>query len=273
MVVKKRKWWLILYGLLITVAFLYLLFPADVVKSRLEARLSSPHFSFKAEFLQPSLPFGIRLKSVALNVVEDKDVLFQGESFDFQTNLFSLWQKNSVVRITGKAYGGNFQGRIIFPAQNDIYPPVEGTLNFQNIDLERHAFIKKKLGKQISGKMRGSLFYQNASASSQQPVFSITLFLSQGNYTLPESFLGLNKIVFDSGEIKAQWNKDRLQIKKMEIFGPQFNCSLKGNIIPAVDVKNSQLNLTGVIETAGKNKIRTNITINGTLAHPVRHFT
>ena len=35
-ILKKKALWFTLYGILITVIFLYLLFPSDIVKSRLE---------------------------------------------------------------------------------------------------------------------------------------------------------------------------------------------------------------------------------------------
>jgi len=269
---KKKTWWFILYGVLITALFLYLLFPAAIVKSRLEAQLSSLDFSFKAQSLQPSLPMGIRLKNLSVSSVEEGAVLFEGEMLDLQANFLNFRQKRSAVRVNGKAYGGNFKGRVGFISWNKVYPPVEGTLSFQDIDLAKYSFIKSQLGKDIAGKARGSLIYNNAAEAVQQMAGSINLFLVQGSYPLVDSFLGVNRIEYDRGEIKAQLKNGILKIEKLEIFGPQLNISLKGEIILAGDFKNSQLNLNGMMEILSKNKVKTKITINGTLASPVSSY-
>jgi uncharacterized protein YhdP len=76
----------------------------------------------------------------------------------------------------------------------------------------------------------------------------------------------------DHGEIQAQLKNGVIKIGKLEMSGPQINCSLKGEITLADDFKNSQLNLTGVIEILSKSKMKTNITISGTLASPVSRY-
>ena len=75
----------------------------------------------------------------------------------------------------------------------------------------------------------------------------------------------------DHGEIQAQLRNGVIKIGKLEMSGPQINCSLK-EITLADDFKNSQLNLTGVIEILSKSKMKTNITISGTLASPVSRY-
>ena len=119
-----------------------------------------------------------------------------------------------------------------------IYPPEEGKLNFQNIDLAKYAFIKTLLGKEITGKARGNLTYISAKEiggkdSSEQS----TLFLTKGTYPLAEPFLGLKRIDFDRGEIKAQLKNGSMKMEKLEISGPQINCFLKGEITLADDFK------------------------------------
>ena len=86
-----------------------------------------------------------------------------------------------------------------------IYPPEEGKLNFQNIDLGKYAFIKTLLGKEITGKANGNLAYISANEISGNGSGTIALFLTKGTYPLAEPFLGLNRIDFDRGEIKAQF--------------------------------------------------------------------
>lgn len=271
-ILKKRVLWFTLYGIGITAVFLYLLFPADIVKNRLEAQLSSPDFSFKAGSLQPSLPLGIKLRNLSVSPVEAGDVFFQGETLDLQANLLSFWQKRSSVSLDGKAYGGNFNGRIVFVSVNKVYAPVEGKLDFQNMDVGKYPFLKSQLGRDISGKVRGSLSYEKDSETNSKSNGTMKLLLTKGSYALAEPFLGFNRIEIDRGEIQAQMKNGAIKIEKLEIFGPQINCSIRGNITLADNFKSSQLNLTGQIELLSKNKVKTNITIYGTLANPISRY-
>jgi type II secretion system protein N len=270
---KNNRLWFTLYGILITLIFLYLLFPADIVKDRLEASLNSPDFVFKAQSLQASFPLGLKFKNVVANTtVATGSFSLQTEMLDVQPQLSSLFKKYSYVSVSGKAYGGSFDGNVGLVSWSKAYPPVEGKLKFQNIDLSRANFLAGGLGKEIKGKASGSLFYNIASAARQNPSGAITLVLVKGNYPLAEAFLGINKIEYDRCEIQAQLKDGSLKIEKFEMLGPQINCSLKGEIAMADDLKNSQLNLTGSIEIQGKNKLKTNITIGGTLANPISRY-
>lgn len=264
--------WFILYGVAVTAVFLYLLFPAELVLNRLEAAVDSSAFTIKMDSLRPSVPLGLRLKNITVSSAQPGDVFFQGETLDMQANLLSLLQKHSFISVTGKAYGGDFNGRIGFISWNKVYPPVEGKLSFQNIDLGKYSFIKSEMGRDIAGKVRGNLLYSNASETYSAATGNLTLFLVKGSYPLAEPFLGLGRIEVDRGEIQAQLKNGVIKIGKLEMSGPQINCSLKGEITLADDFKNSQLNLTGVIEILSKSKMKTNITISGTLASPVSRY-
>jgi type II secretion system protein N len=271
-ILKKMVLWYTLYGIVISLAFLYLLFPGDIVKNRIEAAAAARDVLLKAETLQPSLPVGIKLGNISASSADLRDVFFQGEKLDLQLNLLSLLQKYSSISFDGKAYGGNFDGRIGFVSWDKAYPPVNASLNFQNIDLGKYPLIKNELGRNVSGKIRGSLLFNNASESSSKTGGTLNLFLVKGSYPLTEPFLGMSRIEIDRGEIKAQLKNGILKLEKMEISGPQINCSLKGDITLADDIKNSQLNLNGMVEILGKSKIKTNITISGTLASPVSRY-
>jgi type II secretion system protein N len=185
---RKRALWFILYGLLVTVVFLYILFPSGIVKNLLESAVGSPDLTFKAESLRPSLPLGIKLKNIVVSAAGPGDVFFQGENLDLQPDLWSLLQKRSYVSLSGKAYAGSFDGRIGFVSGDRNYFPAEGAFNFQNIDLDKNSFIKRELGRDFTGKAKGRLLYNNASANYQQIAGTLKLTVVKGSYLLAEPF-------------------------------------------------------------------------------------
>jgi type II secretion system protein N len=271
-ILKKKALWFTLYGIFITVVFLYLLFPSDIVQSRLEDAVNSSGFILKMESLRPSLPLGLKLKDITISSASSADIPFQGDLLDLQLNPLSFFQKHTYLGLSGRAYGGKFDGRVGLASLSQIYPPVEGNLNFQNIDLAKYAFIKTLLAREITGGAKGNLSYISAKEISGKGSGTIELFLTRGAYPLAEPFLGLKRIEFDRGEIKAQLKNGSLKMEKMEIFGPQINCFLKGEITLADDFKLSQLNLNGVIEVLGQNKAKMNVTIGGTLINPIFRY-
>jgi type II secretion system protein N len=271
-ILKKKSLLFTLYGIFITVVFLYLLFPLDIVRDRLEDAVNSSGFILRMETLRPSLPLGLGLKKITISSTSSADILFQGDLFDVQLRPLGFFQKNKYIGLSGKAYGGKFNGSVGLASLSKIYPPVEGELNFQNIDLAGYAFIKTLLEKEITGKAKGNLTYTSAKEISGNGSGIIELFLTKGTYSLAEPFLGLKRIEFDRGEIKAQFKNGILKMEKLEIAGNQINCFLKGEITLADDIKNSQLNLSGVMEVLGQNKAKMNVTISGTLTNPIFRY-
>jgi len=262
----------IFYGIATTAVFMYLLFPADVVKSKVENEAESRNINLQMETLCPSLPLGLKLKNISVRSVDQQNVFFQGDVLDLQANILSLFQRHPSLNISGKAYEGRFSGRFGFVSVSKIYPPIDAELTFQDIELEKYPLIKNELGKKITGKIRGSLALVNTAESFSKVNGSLTLSLTKGSYPLAEPFLGINRVEIDRGEIKAQMKNGVLKLEKLELLGPQINCTLKGDITVTDDLKNSMLNLSGVIELLGKTKLKTNITITGTLANPVSRY-
>ena len=271
-ILKKKALWFTLYGIFITVVFLYLLFPSDIVKSRLENAVNSPDFILKMEKLRPSLPLGLKLKNITISSASSANIPFQGDLLDVQLNPLSFFQKHTYLGLSGRAYGGDFDGRVGLASLSQIYPPMEGKLKFKNIDLARDSLIKTILGREITGKASGAWTYISTGEVSKNSSGTIALFLTRGTYPLAEPFLGLNRIEFDRGEMQAQFKNGIIKMEKLEIFGSQINYFLKGEITIADDFKLSQLNLNGVIEILGPNKAKMNVTIGGTLTNPIFRY-
>lgn len=266
---KNKTLWFIFYGIVVTVVFLYVLFPSDMVKGRLEEAFTTSGFVLKSESLRSSFPFGIKLKNFSLGSVSPATFYFQGKSIDVQFNPVSFFKKSKSAGIDGQAYGGSFSGRFGFASFSQIYPPQEGKLIIRDIDLGKCALIKTLLGRDITGRASGDWTFKNSVERDSSG--AINLSLKKGYFSLAEPFLGLSRIDFNRGDVKAIIQHNRIKLEKMEIFGQQMDCLLNGEISLAEDFKQSQLNLNGEMIIAEK-KVKMKINISGTLANPAVRY-
>lgn len=265
---KNTKVWLILYAVVVTGFFLYVLFPSELVLRRLEAASSASAYILKAKALSPSMPFGVHFKEVVVRAQEPPaNVLFQGESLDVQVNPVSLLRKNKTLYFSGKAYGGKFSGHAGFASLAKPGKPVEGSISFKDMDLVRYHQQGLPVFRGMSGILKGSAEY-GALSGGANASGKLSLYLTKGVYPLPEPFLGVNRIEFEQGEIQAQLKDSMLKVEKFELRGTQINCVLTGDIQMGNRMDESRLNLKGVLEIAGKNKIKMNVTVGGTLTNP-----
>jgi len=268
---KKKALWFTVYGIFITIVFMYLLFPGELLKSKLESSINSAQFAVHSSSLHASFPLGFKLKNVTISSESPANVFFQGEALDVQFNLSSIFRRRTYIGLSGNAYDGSFNGTAGILSLSQAYSPAEAKLNFKNIDLEKYTLIKDKLGRTITGKARGILTY-NTDEAGKITAGDLKLLLSKGAYLLAEPFLGIARIDFENGDIQAEFVNGSIKLQKLEISGAQINCLLKGEITPQADFINSRLSLDGTMEIRGKDNVKMKITIGGTLANPVMRY-
>jgi type II secretion system protein N len=265
---KSKILWLVLYAVVITGVFLYFLFPSELALRQMEAASSASAFILKADTLRPSLPLGVKLKDVIVRAAQPSaDVMFQSEALDLQVNPLSFFRKNKSMYFSGTAYGGRFDGSAGFASLANSALPVEGNVSFKDMDLARYSLQGLPIVRGMSGKVKGTLDY-SALEGGPNASGKISLYLTRGAYPLPEPFLGVSRIEFDRGEIQAQLKNAIVKLSKFEFYGTQVNCFLTGDIQLGSRMDDSRLNLKGVLEIVGKNKIKMNVTVGGTLASP-----
>jgi type II secretion system protein N len=274
----KRVWkskilWFTVYAVFITCVFLYLLFPSELVRPKLEAAVSSREFALKTMGLQPSLPFGVKLERPSVYVPPSSpEAVFQGNWFDAQFLPWSIFQKSRQILFKGEAYTGRFSGRAGLLARGGAYSLAEGRIAFQGIDLASYGEAALPVLRGVSGSLKGNLSYDSGRIKGSRSSGKIYVYLTRGAYLLPEPFLGMTQLEFDRGEIRAEMQNGSVMVDKLEAYGQQMNCFLSGDIQLAEPVQMSRLNLKGILEIAGNSKVKTNITIGGTLSRPTLRY-
>lgn len=266
---KKRIVWFILYAVVITCVFLYLLFPSDLVRLKLEAALSSHEYAFRIKSFKPSLPLGAKLGGASVYMPpSSSEAVFHGKWLDAQLIPWSIFQKARQIRFKGEAYRGKFNGSAGLLTRRGVHSLAEGKVGFQGIDLASYDNATLHMFSGASGILKGNLTYDSGRLRGGTPSGRIYLYLTGGSYPLPEPFLGMTHLEIDRGELRAQMQNGNIMVDKLEAHGQQMNCLLSGEIHLQEPLPASRLNLKGTLEIAGGSKVKMNITIGGTLGRP-----
>jgi type II secretion system protein N len=157
------------------------------------------------------------------------------------------------------AYGGAVKGRVNFPQLVPDKMPTSAEIKLENVDLEKIAYLKERLGRQISGKLSGTYAYRGDS----QFDFAV----ENGTYQLVDKLFGFDRLDFSRAEGQIALKGGLLKINKLKLTGDKITFSLKGDIMLNPEFKNSEINLTGTMELAAMNNKKVSLAITGTVGN------
>jgi hypothetical protein len=114
---------------------------------------------------------------------------------------------------------------IDFAKRFSIRGPVTVKARFNDINIGKCAYIKAISGRQIDGRLSGTLSYNGSSGTG-----SARLVLLDGNIELLGDIFGLNEVNFDKVEAELTLKNRTLKITGLNITGKQLSGSFTGNI-------------------------------------------
>ncbi|HQL01148.1 MAG TPA: type II secretion system protein GspN [Smithellaceae bacterium] len=270
---RKKGFWYSLYAVAITGVFLYALFPAEPAARLMENAAQKSGWRLQVASVAPSLPWGVTLQEVSLavfNAPGARDI--QADRIRLQPRWWTAFSRLKQTAVQGRAYGGGFDGIVGFASLAVNRPPEEVRMRFEKIDLARLPLAAILPVRGASGFLSGNVAYNGVSGRGAYPDGEVSLHLTRGVYVLPEPFVGIDRLEFDRGELQARLQGGVVTLEKLELYGTTLNCFLTGQMTLAPDVSQSALNLKGVFELTGQNKMKMNVTLGGTLQNPIIRY-
>ena len=199
--------------------FLFILFPFDRVKSRIESEVESrTSFDLSVAHISPRFFNRFVLKDVVLSDKTGK-VLFESKSVHTTISLFGLLRKLLSVELNAAAYGG------------DIFLKVrQGTgqqsllLDADGLDIGAYSGLKD-LGLQVTGKIGGN-FEMSGDAGKGRVWFKGLAWrgLRVKGFPVPD-------LDFDQGWLEGELKGERLTVKKFEIEGKELKIHVAGDMM------------------------------------------
>jgi len=236
-----------LYALCCLIMFIYLQFPYDMLKDRLEQMLSS---AFRSEVtlghMHSHLPLGIAADGMKINTSQVADRIV------FHPRLARLFAAELGLDISAELLSGGIEGFIQTPFKS-MGDPFEMVLDVDKVD---SAVFSRLLPANMrsSGIISGHAEFKGPSGSIEKAQGLISLQCTDGTIPLTIPRLPLDAIGFKTLDVDARIDKGMLTIEKAELSG-DISGTLQGAIRVRDQLDRSRLNLTGelILPEAMKN--------------------
>lgn len=261
-----------LYGILITVVFLYCCFPSNNVAEYIKSTVAfnNPDITLSLDSVKLGFPPGIRLKNLLVSFKDKPGLILKADILRARPGFTNLLKRRLSLLFDANTYEGNIKGCLNFTNLLFVKGPVNAKAEFNDINIGSCSYLKTLLGRQVVGKLKGSLSY-NGNKEIIDGTGSAEITLLDGSVQLLKNMFGFDKLVFEEIETDMILKNRTLKMNKLNLTGKQLHGSLNGNIFLANDIKLSRLAMKGDVEILALNK-KFSIVINGTISHPEARF-
>ncbi|MBW2609593.1 MAG: type II secretion system protein GspN [Deltaproteobacteria bacterium] len=248
---KKKKWLgYTFYGILLTVALLYLRFPSGALRDffqetsdRIDTRLL-----LSIEKVSPSLLFGLTFNKTKLSMKEAPDkVLFKADRLTIRPRIWSFLKGDFQYYFECLAYGGDLTGRIHF-TKNRLGGPFDTSIQLNDIHIADNSFIPRVIGHNVEGVLSGTIFYNGKDKSLRNGAGEADLIISDGWIKLLRPILSLESIDFNKALFKIVLKNQKLNLTHVELNSENLHGSASGTIFLRKEFLKSRLDLKGAIE-------------------------
>jgi type II secretion system protein N len=264
----------ILAGFAMLLGLLYLRFPGEALTDYIRAAAAAryPRMLLSIDTILPVVPPGLEAVNLTAGVKGRPEATLHADSLSVSPGWLSLFRGRIAASLGAEGYGGELRGRLEFANLFSLKGPFSAEANFREIRIDKCAWLRDALARQITGTLKGSISFSGATDVATGGTGNLDFTLTNGTYQLLESFFGFDKLDFSKVDAKISFRNGALKITGLTLNGEKLRCSLKGNILLADDIRESQIDLNGTIDIPVQNNKRVTLAISGTLGNPKTKF-
>jgi len=267
--INKRIVFYIVFAVFMVGFFLYLRFPGYVVEKFIIAGLSEryPETFISLQSVSLSFPPGLKLENAIFGFKDNREANFRAEQFRVRPRFLGYIYGRSSFLVNVLAYDGVIKGFVNFPLFFAKKGTEKAEIGFENLDIEKCAYLRDKLGRRITGRLGGTFTYDGDGNDGK-----LNFYLQKGSYQLLENMFGFEKLDFNNIEGQIGLKNGALKISKLTLKGEKISYSLKGDILLNSELKNSVINLSGNVEIAAMNNKKMQMLITGTIGNAITRY-
>lgn len=236
----------LLYGGVVLILLLWLLFPTDALKSYIEARGSrlAPAWQLRIGEFHLVHPLFLRVRNCDISRSKNKDKsLFHIDTIRLKPDIMlSLRELRPRFLYEIHMLDGVVTGKMqIEPRGKEI----DLSADFKNIHPDMAEALNILLGRQIHGTITGTLHYKGDLHTPLQGELQAGLRATEGDISLLQPILGMEQLAFKSVSANFSGLVNELEVSSGKIDTPLFKGSFEGTINGALKVSNSNLAISG----------------------------
>ena len=291
---SKKKWFgYALYGLLLTIVFLYYRFPSDAFENYLRERVEkiNPQLTLSVEKISPSVTLGIKFLDARLYLKTNREKpVFRTERLLVRPRILSIFQKEWKFCYNAVAYKGVIEGcSSVEKEKKDA--PFQTSITLKDLPMGADNPVKDIIGRNLEGTLNGNITFRGQPKSLISGTGEVDLRLSDGRVELAQPIMSLDSIGFHEVLIKMTLENRRLNLTRVALRGTNMNGTLSGVVMLNNEISRSSLNLRGTLEPFAEfikdltdspdavrlirqrlNRGKINFAIRGTIAEPSFRF-
>ena len=266
---KKRIAAYSVYTVLVTMVFLYWLFPSEILERYIISAVTkkAPTLALSIGTVTLGFPLALDMKDLSLRSPRYPESPLKADRVTIKPSIKGLLTGTPTMSIRTHAYDGDIQGGIGFK-NGSTGPFMKIRADGEKINVGKCSYIASMMHRTITGTMKGTLTYDGTYDEIIKGSGNADILLENGSIQLLKNMFGFDKIDFDT--IKATMTlKDRiLKINQAELVSQQLRGTLSGNIYLTPDIMKSRLTLTVKAEIPALGKALT-VILRGTIDNPL----
>lgn len=264
----------ILAGIAMLVLLIYLRFPGEAVTDYIKAAAAVrfPTMLLSIDTVLPAVPPGLEIANLTAAFRGRPEATLHADRLGIRPGWLPLFRGRLSWIWAAEGYGGEAGGRVDYAEFLSLRGPLSAEASFRDIRLEKCAWLRDALARQITGTLKGTLTFSGTTEAPGNGTANCDFTLTNGSYQLVENFFGFDRIEFSKVDAKVSFRNNALKITGLTLSGEKLRLSLKGNILFVGDIQESQIDLNCTIEIPQQGNKRLTLAISGTLGNPKTRF-
>ncbi len=271
----RKKYWILytLYGILITLLFAYLYFPANRLAQYLEAAVTAENPNMIIDFSEFELNMfpSWTCDRVMIKFRDKPDSIIEFKNVTVRPLLMDIVRGKAGVSISGDAYSGTFFSQIRFKELFSISGSCTVSGNMEGIQIGKCSYILALAGREMNGFVDARFSYLTDTDKFLNGEGDARFLLRNGSVPLKNNIFGLEKVAFEQLDALMTVRKRILKINKADFIGQQINGSFAGDLFLDYNILKSRLSLKGSTEIPALNR-KVSVVLSGTISNPVVRF-
>lgn len=234
----------VFYGLVVFIVFLYVMFPYELLRQRLNVWLSQDAIQFDIARLSSTFPPGLHARQIRAQMKRQQipGPVLQLDTLDAWPEWLALLSGRLQMRFAGTLYSGRIAGEIRYPLASAT--GWEGQARLEALDVTQYPPLQQNDALTVRGKLSGEGTVTLSQAGTLQQS-KVTLRLQPAVLTPGEALqLPLTReVACDTLQGNATRDPQQWQIEALTCQGNDVFIDVRGTVRPQNPLSNSVLNL------------------------------